>query len=210
MTQTICLQNQQFILHPSGALYWPQQSLLLISDVHLGKVSHFRKFGAAVPASAIRRNFEILAETMEFFNPEKICFLGDLFHSYLNSEWAYFESWVLSCNLEIILVSGNHDIISPLKFQALGIKVVPEIELDGFLLTHHPEERTGFYNFSGHLHPAVRLRGKGRQSLRLPCFYLRKMQLILPAFGAFTGTHVIKMEQDHEAFAIADATVIKI
>ncbi len=210
MTRTISLQDQQFILHPSGAIYWPQQSLLLISDVHLGKVSHFRKFGAAVPVSAIRRNFEMLGETMAFFNPKKICFLGDLFHSYLNGEWAFFESWVQSSNLEIILVSGNHDIISPLKYQALGIKVVHEWELQGFLLTHHPEERTGFYNFSGHMHPAVTLRGKGRQSLRLPCFYLRKMQLILPAFGAFTGTHVFEMEQDDEAFAIADATVIKI
>lgn len=210
MTQTISLQGEEFILHPSGAIYWQAQTLLLISDVHLGKVSHFRKFGAAVPASAIRGNFEMLGKTIDFFNPQKVCFLGDLFHSYLNGEWGFFEAWVQNSNLEIILVSGNHDIISPLKFHALGIAVVPEIEMQGFLLTHHPEERTGFFNFSGHLHPAIKLRGKGRQSLRLPCFYLRKMQLILPAFGAFTGTHVMEMEKDHEAFAIADAMVIKI
>ncbi|MGB5780739.1 MAG: metallophosphoesterase, partial [Eudoraea sp.] len=49
MTQTIQIQDQNFILHPSGTLFWQEQATLLISDVHLGKISHFRKFGAAVP-----------------------------------------------------------------------------------------------------------------------------------------------------------------
>ena len=85
-----------------------------------------------------------------------------------------------------------------------------EILLDGFLLTHHPEEREGLFNFSGHIHPAVRLKGSGRQSLRLPCFFKSKTQLILPAFGEFTGSHVIKKNSDHEVYAIADSSIIKI
>lgn len=110
----------------------------------------------------------------------------------------------------IILVAGNHNIISPKRYEYLGIKVVDEIRADGFLLTHHPKERKGFFNFSGHLHPAVKLRGNGKQSLRLPCFFKSEQQMILPAFDAFTGSHILKRKKHDEIFAIAENNVIKI
>ena len=197
-------------MHPLGVLYWAEHDTLLISDVHLGKVSHFRKFGAAVPQKAISKNFELLTESVHFFSPKTICFMGDLFHSSLNKEWQLFEKWVKESTAKIILVSGNHDIISPLKYEALGIDVVAELAWHGFLLTHHPEERKGFFNFSGHVHPAVRLHGIGRQSLRLSCFFKSENQMILPAFGEFTGTHVMKPKKNDEVFAIADEAVMKI
>ncbi len=197
-------------MHPSGGMYWVERSALLISDVHLGKVSHFRKYGAAVPRKALHRNFVLLDEAISFFQPKLICFLGDLFHSHLNAEWTLFEQWVAKTPIEIILVAGNHDIISPHKYEQLGIRVVAEMQSGDFLLTHHPEIREGFFNFSGHVHPAIRLRGSGRQSLRLPCFFKAEHQLILPAFGEFTGNHVLEKAKGHEVYAIADETVIKI
>lgn len=206
----IQIQNQNFILHPSGTLFWQDRSVLLISDVHLGKVSHFRKFGAAVPQNVVQKNFELMDEALEYFNPKTICFLGDLFHSALNKEWNFFEKWIAKKSMEIILVAGNHDIISPLKYEDLGIKVVPEVQWDDFLLTHHPEERNGFFNFSGHIHPAIRLRGKGRQSLRLPCFFKSDRQLILPAFGLFTGTYVLEPKKTDEVFAIVEDEIMKL
>ncbi|WP_422082264.1 ligase-associated DNA damage response endonuclease PdeM [Ulvibacterium sp.] len=206
----IQIRNQSFRLHPSGTLFWQDRSVLLISDVHLGKVSHFRKFGAAVPQNVVQKNFELMDEALEYFDPKVICFLGDLFHSALNKEWIFFEKWVVKKSMEIILVAGNHDIISPLKYEDLGIKVVSEVEWDDFLLTHHPEERSGFFNFSGHIHPAIRLRGKGRQSLRLPCFFKSERQLILPAFGKFTGTFVLEPQKNDEVFAIVEDEIMKI
>lgn len=207
MTQAVQIKNNNFVMHPLGVLFWADQSSLLISDVHLGKVSHFRKFGAAVPQKAVSKNFEQLTKAVNFFQPKNICFMGDLFHSSLNKEWELFETWVKEIQTEIILVSGNHDIISPLKYEAMGVQVVEEITEQGFLLTHHPEERAGFFNLSGHIHPAVRLHGEGRQSLRLPCFYKSKNQMILPAFGQFTGTHVLKAKANTEIFAIAEDEV---
>jgi metallophosphoesterase superfamily enzyme len=111
---------------------------------------------------------------------------------------------------EIILVTGNHDIISPLKFEQLNIAIFPELLIDDFLLTHHPEERKGLFTFCGHIHPAVKLRGLGRQSLRLPCFFKSKNQLILPAFGEFTGTHALKPSKHDEVYAIIEDTVVKV
>ncbi len=208
MTQRIQIQDQNITLHSTGALFWQEEDMLLVSDVHLGKVSHFRKHGAAIPQKAIEKNFELLTEIVVKFKPRTICFLGDLFHSHLNSEWQLFEAWVGEQTSKIILVMGNHDIISPLKYEGIGIETIQELLLPPFLLTHHPEERNGCFNFSGHIHPAVKLKGLGRQRLKLPCFFKRKNQMILPAFGEFTGTHILTPTKEDEVYAITKNEVI--
>lgn len=210
MTQNIQIHNQSFTLHVSGSLFWQEKSALLISDVHLGKVSHFRKYGAAIPQKAIQANFDLMNEVVEFFNPNTIYFLGDLFHSHINNEWKYFEDWVSKNQPKIKLINGNHDIISPLKYEALGIKVLDELVEKNFLLTHHPEEREGFFNFCGHIHPAVKIHGSGKQSLRLPCFFKSPNQLILPAFGEFTGSFTLIPTKKDQVYAIAEGLIIKI
>ncbi len=210
MTLSITILDEPFILHPSGALFWENPQILLISDVHLGKVSHFRKSGAAVPQAAILRNFDTMDQALACFNPREVYFLGDLFHSYLNREWQIFESWIRRQTVRFTLITGNHDIISPLKFELLGIKVCPELRNQSFFFTHHPTVLDGYFNFSGHLHPAVRLKGMGRQSLRLPCFFRNDNQMILPAFGEFTGSHVLSPGKKDQVYAIASNEVIDV
>ncbi len=210
MTQNLQILDQQFILHPTGALFWKNHNMLLISDVHLGKVTHFRKFGAAVPAHLIHENFGLLDTVMTYFRPSRLCFLGDLFHSYINSEWKFFEDWTARYSTWIWLVSGNHDIIPPLKYESLGVNIQQELIVEKFLLTHQPTKKEGLFNISGHIHPAVRLRGKGRQSMKLPCFFKSHDQLILPAFGKFTGTHVLPVTKDDEVYACTQSEVLKI
>lgn len=184
--------------------------MLLISDVHLGKVSHFRKFGAAVPQEAIQKNFDLMDEVVAHFHPETIVFMGDLFHSSLNSEWDLFEKWTLTVSSKMILIVGNHDIISQVKYEELNIVVVSEIESEGFLLTHHPELREGFFNFCGHIHPAIKLNGIGKQSVRLRCFFKSEAQLLLPAFGEFTGSHTMKPDTNSEVFALVGDAVLPV
>ena len=210
MTQSLNIQNHSFVLHPHGGIFWKEKSLLLISDVHLGKVGHFRKFGAAVPRKAVHKNFLLLDELAGHFQPFHIVFLGDLFHSSLNKEWDLFQNWVEKTASKISLVAGNHDIISHEKFHSVGIEIFEELILDHFLLTHHPEERDGLFNFCGHIHPAVRLQGFGRQRLKLPCFFKTGHQLILPAFGEFTGNHTLKPKKDDEIFVVVEGEVVKI
>lgn len=210
MTETLQISNNNFTLHPHGGVFWTEKSMLLISDVHLGKVSHFRKFGAAVPSKAAQKNFILLDEIVTHFKPFQICFLGDLFHSSLNQEWQLFENWVAKTPAEIILVAGNHDIIAPEKFEGLGIQIFEELVINDFLLTHHPEERKGFFNFCGHIHPAVRLQGTGRQSVKLSCFFKTKHQMIFPAFGKFTGNHTLTPKKEDEIFVIVENEVLKV
>lgn len=210
MTKAVQIKDQNFILHASGALFWEEELLLIISDVHLGKVSHFRKFGSALPRRAAEGNFRKLDEVLAFFVPQKICFLGDLFHSSINQEWRLFEKWLSSVAVPVVLVEGNHDIISPLKYEELGVEVIPELLIKSFFLTHHPEEREGWFNFSGHLHPGIRLSGPGRQVLKLPCFFQRGDQMILPAFGEFTGNYLLTPEESDKVYVITGERVFSI
>jgi metallophosphoesterase superfamily enzyme len=54
---------------------------------------------------------------------------------------------------------------------------------------------------AGHWHPAVLLKGRGRQRLRVPCFWFGKQNALLPAAGAFTGGHVIEPEPGDRVYA---------
>ena len=64
--------------------------------------------------------------------------------------------------------------------------------------------------FCGHLHPGVKLKGDGLQRLKLPCFYHTKNQLILPAFGAFTGLHILHPKEEDLIYVTTGKEVIEI
>ncbi len=206
----IQIQDENFILHPSGAVFWESKKIIIISDVHLGKVTHFRKNGIAIPQSAISENFKKITAVLDEFMPEKIIFLGDLFHSSKNAEWNIFEEWISNHNQETYLIAGNHDIIDQKHYYEIGVLVVDALEIDHFFFTHHPTEKEDSFNFSGHIHPGITLRGLGLQSLKLRCFFHKPNQMILPAFGEFTGKFILKPEENHFVYAIAGDEVILI
>lgn len=206
----ITISGYDFILHASGALFWKEKKILMISDAHLGKIAHFRKHGVAIPENAILENFKRMDEVVELFGPDKIIFLGDLFHSKINYEWELFCQWVNKINVEIILIEGNHDIIPSNHYCNLNIAIHTQLIINGFVLTHHPTETDGLFNFCGHIHPGIKLKDVGRQSLKLSCFFKKKRQLILPAFGEFTGNYFIKPQVNDKVYAIANDEVIRV
>jgi metallophosphoesterase superfamily enzyme len=63
------------------------------------------------------------------------------------------------------------------------------LEHNGIQLTHEPLQNVDAdkFNIAGHVHPGTILKGRGRQSIKLPCFWMYKNQLIMPAFGNLTG-----------------------
>ena len=66
-----------------------------------------------------------------------------------------------------------------------------------------------YYNLAGHVHPSIKLRGKARQSLRLPCFYFSDQNGLLPAFGKFTGTAIIRPKKTDQIFApVSDSEIM--
>jgi DNA ligase-associated metallophosphoesterase len=204
------IKNNNFTLHASGAVFWDEKKILLISDVHLGKIAHFRKHGLAIPQTAIGVNFKRMDEVVAIFKPEKIIFLGDLFHSTINIEWLLFADWIQKTASEVILVEGNHDIIAKQNYTDLNVAIHPELAIGEFLLTHHPCETESFFNFCGHIHPGIKLSDIGRQSLKLACFFRKENQLILPAFGAFTGKYFLDPAATDKVYAIANEKIIRV
>ncbi|GAA3739185.1 ligase-associated DNA damage response endonuclease PdeM [Flavobacterium ginsengisoli] len=206
----IQIQNETFILHPSGAVFWESKKIIIISDVHLGKVTHFRKHGIAIPQNAISENFRKITAVLDYFLPEKIIFLGDLFHSVKNAEWNLFEEWLSIHDQETYLITGNHDIIDEIHYKKIGVIVTELLELNHFFFTHHPTEKENLFNFSGHIHPGIVLRGLGLQTLKLRCFFCKPNQMILPAFGEFTGKYFLKPNSEDTVYAIAGNDVVQI
>ncbi|MGM8360504.1 ligase-associated DNA damage response endonuclease PdeM [Flavobacterium sp. ARAG 55.4] len=206
----IIINNQEFILHPSGAVFWKEKKILLISDVHFGKVAHFRKYGIGIPKDASQENFTRLNAVLELFDSEIIIFLGDLFHSKINNEWALFVAWKKKISQQVILIEGNHDIIGKHHYSDLDIEIYNELVIDDFLLTHHPTESEAFFNFCGHIHPGVKLRGLGRQFLNVSCFFRKQKQLIFPAFGEFTGNCYLMPTENDIVYAITKDEVIEV
>ncbi|WP_417600244.1 ligase-associated DNA damage response endonuclease PdeM [Owenweeksia hongkongensis] len=200
--------NQTLQLLPEKAIYWEDQKALLIADTHFGKVTHFRKAGMAIPEQAAHRNLNTLQQLITEYKPEKVLFLGDLFHSEMNTEWLLFKELLLEFpNVEFTLIQGNHDILHKHSYDNTAMKVIRELNLGPYNFTHEPEEHPSLYNLSGHLHPGVRMQGKGRQSMRLPCFYFGKKNGVLPAFGEFTGLHIMSPKKDDHIFIISGKVV---
>lgn len=206
----IDLASRSVELHPSGALFWKKEKVLFIADVHLGKIEHFRKNGSPIPLEASDKNYTKLNEVVAFFSPLEIVFLGDLFHAAKNTSWNAFEAWVTLQSAKVCLVSGNHDVIDVYKFEALGVEVVDAWQQNNILGTHFPSEREGFFNLCGHVHPGFLLRGEGRQNLKLACFYHKENQLILPAFGGFTGKFLIQPEANEQVYLIGGSQVFSL
>ena len=207
----VSIRGQSLVLLPEKAMYWPEQDVLLISDVHLGKISHFRKAGIGLPAKALHDNYKRLQYIIDKCSPSSIIFLGDLFHSSYNNEWMYFKEFrEANKNISFQLIMGNHDILDIDMYSLVNLEICSHKNLDPFLLTHHPKQDAELYNLCGHIHPAIKIRGKGRQSIRMPCFFFSRYQGILPAFGTFTGSHALKAANDDMVFGITGDTIIRI
>lgn len=206
------LLHEKVILMPEKAIWFESRKLLLVADLHFGKINHFRKSGIPVPAKANDKNTELLINLLNHTKAERLIFLGDLFHSHYNEEWevvGQIRKHFAACSFELVL--GNHDILSALQYERHSMIVYPaELRVGNFVFTHEPLETVpeGLYNLSGHLHPGVQLRGTGKQSMTLPCFYFGKHQGILPAFGSFTGLARVSPKKEERIFVIANDQII--
>lgn len=208
------LFDQDLLLLPQKAIYWQQQQTLMVADVHLGKTGHFRKAGIAVPRDLEQNDLAVLSDLVAEFKPERIIFLGDLFHSDMNADWEWFAMWRQQFpNVTIDLVRGNHDIIADKYYDQLNISLHKQMIIGPFLMLHHPltEDELGLitqYAFCGHIHPGINLKGKGRQSITLPCFAFGSRQAILPSFGKFTGKVAVQTCKTDNVFAIVKDKVV--
>ena len=213
---TITLLDQQLTLLPQKAIYWAEENALIAADIHLGKVGHFRKAGIAVPRDMEQDDLAVLSDLIYEHRPEKILFLGDLFHSDMNNDWEWFALWRKHFpKVRIILIKGNHDIINDRHYLELDVELHQQLYIGPFLMLHHPQspeklETAKGYVFCGHIHPGVCLTGRARQRVTLPCFAFGDKQAILPSFGKFTGKVAMQHGDHDRIFGVLKDKVIAI
>lgn len=206
-------QGQDWLLHPLKGMFWEAQNSLFISDLHLGKTRHFQRAGIPLPEGADAATLHRVSEMIRAFNPAEVWILGDLFHSrYDRRAWEAFRSWLTSYSaISWSLVLGNHDIIDADYYRTAGLCCYDENHLkENIELIHDPACASDTHpSISGHLHPGVELRGRGRQRLVLPCFYFSDSNCILPAMGQFTGLSRLQIQSTEEQlFVTANEKVI--
>lgn len=202
-------QNLQLL--SQKAIFWENERTLIIADLHLGKVEHFRKAGIAIPGILAQKDYEVLNEIIKLYPVHTVIILGDLFHSTFNQGWAIFSAWLQNhASLHFILVRGNHDILPDNLYELNHMKVYNDhLIKNPFIFSHVPIDKdTNLYNLAGHIHPSVKLTGKGKQEVILPCFYFGKSKGILPAFGSFTGKGRILIESGDSIFVVFNNQVI--
>ena len=181
--------------------------MLIVADLHWGKAATFRAAGLAIPEGGAD-DLARLDRALQRTGAQRLMLLGDLLHaragrteSVLAQLGAWRARWPA---LDITLVRGNHDRGAGDPPPGWRFECVDEpFMIEPFALCHHPKESDRGYVLAGHLHPAVQLRGAGRQQLKLPCFWFGPRIGVLPAFGGFTGNALIAPAPGDRVVALA-------
>src|SRR5882757_8225624 len=64
----------------AGALYWPEEGLLVVADLHLEKGSSFARRGVLLPPYDTAETLARLAQLIVRYAPRRVIALGDNFH----------------------------------------------------------------------------------------------------------------------------------
>ncbi|MEP6583337.1 MAG: ligase-associated DNA damage response endonuclease PdeM [Ginsengibacter sp.] len=214
--QKFILQNQTLWLSPARCIFWEEEKALILSDLHFGKSGHFRKSGIGIPQNIYKEDLQRLFSQIQFFKPGTLLIAGDMFHSHANKEIDFFLKWRNDMpDLCIRLIKGNHDVLSNKFYEQADIQVAKQkYSINEFCFTHDiaavcEDGENKMFTFSGHIHPGIAVRGSGKQSFKLPCFYFTKDYAVLPAFSMFTGLYKVVPKKSDTVFALVENKVIK-
>ena len=212
------INNNTFWISHERCLFWEEQNILILADIHLGKTSHFRKAGIPVPEGVNKADLQRLIAQLFYFKADRVIIVGDFTHSTLNKELNLFKKWRNDFPLfRFDLVKGNHDILEDHWYIETNIIIhKKELVIGDFCFRHETKTTdpfalpaTGGFVFSGHVHPGIRISGRGRQAVRLPCFYFSPGHCILPAFSKFTGIYQVEPKKGETVYAITGTDLIK-
>ena len=181
----IAVRAIDFVADPEGALYWPEQSLLVVADLHLEKGSSFAARGVLLPPYDTAVTLARLARLVTHYAPRCVVALGDSFHDGGGparlADADREALGIMQRGREWIWITGNHD---PEPATGIGGTFTATMTSGALTFRHLPTGAPG--EISGHLHPVARVAHRGRAVSRR-CFAADATRMIMPAFGAFTG-----------------------
>ena len=184
-TLTVTLAGVTLHADLSGALYWEEQRLLVVSDLHLEKGSSYAMRGTLLPPYDTIATLGRLGAVIARHNPRTVIALGDSFHDRRAHERLSRPDrdviMALQLNRDWIWISGNHDPDLP---SDIGGTVAQEVAIGAITFRHEPTGAHG--EIAGHLHPKARVTTRGR-TMERRCFASDGARAVMPAFGAYTG-----------------------
>ncbi len=192
----VAFAGRRFVADADLALWWPAQSLLVVSDLHLEKATFLAQFGSAIAPYDSADTLDRLARLVARYRPQTLLLLGDTFHD--RHAWERLEPAMRMRLIDICasvdqacFVEGNHDAgMTP----DLALCFVDDYVRDGVMFSHEPAPFAG-PQIIGHFHPKLRVSIRGHK-LSGKCFAVNQSLLVMPAFGSFTGG----LELRHDAF----------
>src|SRR5690349_20484521 len=119
------IQNGQHLwLSPERCVYWEEQKAIILSDLHFGKTGDFRKSGIPIPQNLYKEDLQRMVQQIQYFQPNTLIVVGDMFHSTANLELDLFRKWRTDFNgLSIQLIKGNHDILQDSWYEQAELMV---------------------------------------------------------------------------------------
>lgn len=218
-TMQITFADEQFVLLADRGIHWPRRNTLIVADTHFGKDSLFQQRGIPVPSDVTSNDLLRLSALLGSVRASRLLVLGDFFHGKESNDptmTAHLRAWRGAMeNLEITLIRGNHDIHAGDPCESLGIETLNTLRIDNVKFQHAPSDAPSPARpdepsiVCGHVHPATTLVDFDGKVLKVPAFVIDDRQLVLPAFGRFTGTSVMERQPGRQFLIASHGRVVR-
>jgi uncharacterized protein len=187
LPETLAVAAVSLVADQAGAIFWPEEGLLAVADLHLEKGSSYARRGTLLPPYDTAATLAVLGRLVARYNPKTVITLGDNFHDGGGPQRVAMSDrqslQALQRGRDWIWITGNHD---PHPVPALGGTFVATLSVGPVTFRHEPTENAAAGEIAGHLHPMARVAQRG-SSVRRRCFASDGTRIVMPALGAFTG-----------------------
>lgn len=175
-----------------GAIYLPEQDLLIVADLHFEKGSFLSQHFSPLPRYDSRATLDKLNKLQVRYHPQTILCAGDSFHDSQSVDRLASEDFTQLTELiervsQWVWVLGNHDPDIPVSVPGLVVDQW-HIKLQSGLqvVCRHESIDDGSAEIIGHFHPKGRFTLSGRL-FGGKCLLISKRRIIMPSMGQYTG-----------------------
>lgn len=179
----ILLCGKAFQADPTGALYWPAESTLIVADLQLSKCSYLDDDDVVLPPYDTASSFEKLEEALDRYDPERVIALGNSFSGHMLT--SHQRDWLQDMmeNRDWYWVMNQEAHAKPDHIDGV---VVPQLMLGGIKFRAEPLRAPVANEIAGALHPVAQINEYGH-GIRGRCFVSNGMRLVLPSMGNYSA-----------------------